>query len=325
MARVVVTNPIPTAAVELLRSKHEVVVGDSETAQQLPGLLGGADAVLTLITDRVDDAFLDAAGDQLRIVANVAVGYDNIDLAACARRRVLVTNTPTVLTDATADLAFCLLLMATRRCGEGERLIRSGELCEWGMDFMLGSSVQSRTLGIVGAGQIGRAVARRAIAFGMNIVYSARNELPPDQTEELGARRCGLAELLATSDVVTLHCPYVPPGQADSTHHLIGASQLAAMKPTAYLINTARGAVVDEGALVAALADGTIAGAGLDVYEREPQVHPGLLGLENVVLLPHLGSATVETRTAMAHLAAQNVLSVLAGRDAVTPVSASAH
>lgn len=319
MARVVVTNRIPTEALDALRVDHEVVVGGDGT--ELRALLPDAEAVLALITDRVGEEFLAAAGDRLRIVANVAVGYNNIDVGACSRRGIVVTNTPTVLTEATADLAFALILMVTRRCGEGERLIRSGAPWGWSMDFMLGAGLQGRTLGIVGAGQIGQAVGRRAKAFGMNIGYTARHALPADRTEELAARRCGLAELLETSDVVTLHCPYVPEGQPDSTHHLIGADELAAMKPTAYLINTSRGPVVDEAALAAALADGTIAGAGLDVYEREPEVHPDLLALDNVVLLPHLGSATVETRTAMAMLAAQNVLAVLAGRDPVTPVT----
>ncbi len=329
MARVIVTNRIPDEAIDLLRAEHhDVHVHDGSASADPSGLvtvLEGADAVLSLITDTVDDAFLDAAGPGLKVVANVAVGYNNVDVAACARRGIVVTNTPTVLTDATADLAMCLVLMVTRRCGEGERLIRSGAPWQWGMDFMLGAGLQSRTLGIVGAGQIGRAVARRAMAFGMNIVYSGRSELPPDQTEELGARRVGLSELVATADVISLHCPYVPPGRPDSTHHLIGAEQLAAMKPTAYLVNTSRGPVVDEAALARALAAGEIAGAGLDVYEQEPEVHPDLLGLENVVLLPHLGSATVETRTAMAVLAAQNALAVLDGREPVTPVTPPAH
>ncbi|MBK7722175.1 MAG: D-glycerate dehydrogenase [Austwickia sp.] len=318
MARVVITDRIPDEGIELLSADHDVVIGTP--GQDLTELVRGADAVLTMLADQVDDALLDAAGDHLRIVANVAVGYNNVDVAACDRRGVVVTNTPKVLTDATADLAFALLLMVTRRCGEGERLIRAGQPWAWGMNFMVGAGLQSRTLGIIGAGQIGRAVGRRAKAFGMNIVYSGRRSLPSDTTESLGARRLDVPELLATADVVTLHCPYVPADRPDSTHHLIGAAELASMKPTAYLINTARGAIVDEDALVRALADGTIAGAGLDVFEHEPRVHPGLLALENVVLLPHLGSATVETRTAMAVLAAQNVLAVLAGREPVTPV-----
>lgn len=311
MAQILVTHRIPDEALERLRAEHDVRLG---------GEVGGAHAVLTMLTDTVDEAFLDAAGDQLKIVANVAVGYNNIDLAACARRGVVVTNTPSVLTEATADLTMCLILMVTRRCGEGERLIRSGTPWRWGMDFMLGTGVQGKTLGLIGAGQIGQAVGRHATAFGMNIVYTGRSALPRDRVEELGAQRLDLPELLAAADVVSLHCPYLPPEHPDSTHHLIGAAQLRLMKPTAYLINTARGPLVDEAALAAALADGTIAGAGLDVYEHEPQVHPGLLDLENVVLLPHLGSATVQTRTAMAVLAAQNALDVLAGREPVTPV-----
>jgi glyoxylate reductase len=205
--------------------------------------------------------------------------------------------------------------MATRRLGEGERLIRSGEAWKWGMFFLLGSSLQGKTLGVVGMGGIGQATARRAKAFGMEIVYQSRSEIDPAIAEELSARRVDLDELLAISDVVSLHCPYGP-----ATHHLIGAEQLAAMKDTAYLVNTARGPIVDEAALAAALRDGGIAGAGLDVYEKEPQVHPGLLGLDNVALLPHLGSATVETRTAMAMLAADNALAVLSGERPATPI-----
>ncbi len=276
----------------------------------------GADAVVSLLTERIDAELLEAAGPQLKVVANVAVGYDNIDVPACTERGVVATNTPGVLTDATADLAIGLILMATRRLGEGERLIRSGQAWTWGMSFLLGSSLQGKTLGVVGMGGIGTATARRAKAFGMEIVYQSRSEIPPEVAAELGARRVDIDELLAVSDVVSLHCPYGP-----ATHHLIGAEQLAAMKSTAYLVNTARGPIVDEAALAAALREGRIAGAGLDVYEHEPRVHPELLELQNVVLLPHLGSATVETRTAMALLAAHNVLAVLNGEEPPTPIN----
>ncbi|MCC5781823.1 D-glycerate dehydrogenase [Kocuria sp. CCUG 69068] len=318
MSRVVVTGRVPDAAIEKLRAAHEVDAWPGSEPigrEELLHRVAGADAVVSLLTERVDAELLDAAGPQLKVVANVAVGYDNIDVPACSERDVVATNTPGVLTDATADIAFGLILMATRRLGEGERLIRSGQDWKWGMFFLLGNGLQGKTLGVVGMGGIGQATARRAKAFGMEIVYRSRSEIDPGIAAELGARRVELDELLAVSDVVSLHCPYGP-----ATHHLIGAEQLAAMKDSAYLINTARGPIVDEAALAAALREGRIAGAGLDVYEHEPQVHPELLELDNVVLVPHLGSATVETRTAMAVLAADNVLAVLGGQRPPTPI-----
>ncbi|MGQ3383252.1 2-hydroxyacid dehydrogenase [Glutamicibacter sp. TV12E] len=319
MAKVVVTGRIPDAALEKLRAEHEVDAWDGEQSisrEELLGKVAGADALVTLLTERVDAELLDAAGPQLQVVSNVAVGYDNIVVADCTARNVRATNTPGVLTEATADIAFGLILMATRRLGEGERLIRSGTPWKWGMFFLLGSSLQGKTLGVVGMGGIGQATARRAKAFGMEVVYQSRSEIDPATAAELGARRVELDELLAISDVVSLHCPYGP-----NTHHLIGAEQLAAMKPEAYLVNTARGPIVDEAALAQALREGAIAGAGLDVFEKEPAVHPELLELENVALVPHLGSSTVETRTAMAVLASENTLAVLRGEDPVTPVN----
>jgi glyoxylate reductase len=276
--------------------------------------LATADAAVTVLTDRVDDAFLDAAPN-VRIVANVAVGYNNIDVAACRRRGVIVTNTPDVLTDATADLAMALLLMVTRRLGEGERLVRSGAAWKWDMFMMLGTGIQGRRLGIIGMGGIGTALAARARSFGMTISYHNRRPVDPATERGLGAKAKSLEQLLETSDVVSVNCPYTP-----ATHHLVDAGALARMKPTAFLVNTARGPIVDEAALVDAVRSGGIAGAALDVFEHEPDVHPGLLELDNVVLVPHLGSATVETRDAMAVLAARNVIEVLAGRDPITPV-----
>lgn len=324
MAKVVVTNRIPQEAVDALRAEHEVDIWDREETISRPEclrMIAGADAVLTLLTERVDEEFLTTAGQQLRIVANVAVGYNNIDVAACDARGVVATNTPKVLTDTTADTAFGLMLMATRRFGEGERIIRSGTPWQWGMFFLLGTSVQGKTIGIVGPGEIGVAMARRAKAFGMDVVYSGPFPMQPQAERELGARHVDLDELLATADVVSLHTPLVPQGQQGSTHHLIDEQALKRMKPSAYLINSARGPIVDEAALVVALREGRIAGAGLDVFEDEPTVNPGLLELESVVLLPHLGSATVETRTQMALLAARNALSVLAGGQALTSVT----
>ncbi len=319
MSRVVVTGRIPLPGLELLRDAgHDVVAWEDEAPIERAGLLEvvrGADVIVSLLTERIDDEVLDAAGPGLLAVCNVAVGHNNIDVEACRRRGVVVTNTPGVLTDATADLAMALVLMVTRRLGEGERLVRRREPWQWGMFMMLGTSIQGARLGLVGMGQIGTALARRARAFGMEIAYSNRNPVPEALAAELGAVHLPLDELLATSDVVSLHCPYTP-----DTHHLIGAAQLAAMKATAFLVNTARGPVVDEGALVAALEHAEIAGAALDVFEREPEIHPGLLDRDDVVLVPHLGSATVQTRTAMATLAARNALAVLAGSPAVTPV-----
>lgn len=316
--RIVVTGRIPDAGLELLRDAGDVWAWDDD--EPIPAAvrdeqLVDADAAVTLLTDRVDDAFLDAA-PSIRVVANVAVGYNNIDVDACRRRGVTVTNTPGVLTDATADLAIALVLMATRRLGEGERLVRSGEPWQWGMFMMLGRSIDGRRLGLVGMGAIGQAVARRASAFGMEVVYHNRSRVDAALERSLGVSYLPLEELLASSDVVSLHCPYT-----SETHHLIDAAALERMADDAVLVNTARGPVVDEAALVTALRSGTIAAAGLDVYEDEPAVHPGLLELDNVVLLPHLGSATVETRDAMAELAARNVAAVLAGRAPISPVT----
>lgn len=319
MSRVVVTGRIPETALEKLRAEHEVDAWsgpESIGREELLRRVAGADAVVSLLTERIDAELLDAAGPQLKVVANVAVGYDNIDVPACTERGIVAANTPGVLTEATADIALGLILSATRRLGEGERLIRSGQAWKWGMFFLLGSSLQGKTLGIVGMGGIGQATARRAKAFGMEIVYQSRSEIDPGIAAELGARRLELDELLAISDIVSLHCPYGP-----ATHHLIGAEQLASMKSSAYLVNTARGPIVDEAALASALREGQIAGAGLDVFENEPTVHPGLLELENVVLVPHLGSATVETRTAMAMLAADNALAVLSNERPPAPIN----
>lgn len=279
-------------------------------------LVAGVDAVLTLLHDRVDDELLEAAGPQLRCVANVAVGYDNVDVEAAERRGVVVTNTPGVLDDATADLTMALILAATRRVVEGDRLVRSGRAWSWGMHFMLGSSLRGKVLGIVGLGGIGRRVAERARAFGMGIAYHSRNPAPAEVEAALGAERMPLERLLAEADVVSLHCPLTP-----ETHHLIGAAELEAMKPSAVLVNAARGPIVDERALAEALAERRIAAAGLDVYENEPHVEQRLPELDNVVLTPHLGSATVETRTAMAELAAQNAIAVVRGEEPLTPVS----
>lgn len=316
--RIAVTGRIPDAGMELLHEAGAVVAWDSldvPSVDEVHAMVKGTHAVLTLLTTNVDDAFLDAAGPQLQVVANVAVGYNNIDVAACARRRVVCTNTPGVLTEATADIAMALVLMVTRRLGEGERVIRSGTSWQWGMFSMLGSGIQGSQLGIVGMGDIGRSLARRAKAFGMTIAYSNRKPVSPQIEAELGAQFMSMDELLVTSDIVSLNCPYSP-----ATHHLVAADEFAKMKASAFLVNTARGPIVDEAALVEALQSGQIAGAGLDVFEHEPAVHPGLLECESAVLVPHLGSATVETRSAMARLAARNAVNVLSGVEPPTPI-----
>jgi glyoxylate reductase len=317
---IVTTAALPGRAPEILAAVGEVRSGPASgrlSREELLALVAGADVVASMLYDRVDVEFLDAAGPQLRGICNVAVGFDNVDLVACARRGVVVTNTPGVLDDATADLAFALILAARRRLGEGERLIRAGRPWAWGLDFMVGHDLRGGRLGIVGLGGIGSRVATRGRAFGMEIAYFSRHDSP--HAAELNAIRLDLDELLATSDVVSLHSPLTP-----ATQHLIGARELALMKPTATLVNTARGAVVDEPALAAALRDGVIANAGLDVFEHEPDVHPGLLELENVVLVPHIGSSTTETRDAMAELAADNAVAILRGGTPPTPVPLSA-
>lgn len=320
LARVVVTRRIPESAVALLRDAAEVWVSPHDralTRGELLEAVAGADALVTMLHDRIDRQILDAAGPQLRCIANVAVGYDNVDVDAASEHGVIVTNTPGVLTDATADLAMALILAVTRRLGEAERLLRAGTPWSWDMFFMLGTELAGKTLGVIGLGSIGQATARRALAFGMSVAYSGRRRATEEVERSLGgARYLELEQLLAEADVVSIHCPLTP-----GTRHLIDAERLQQMRPSAYLVNTSRGPIVDEPALVEALRTGQIAGAALDVFEHEPEVHPGLLELENVVLAPHLGSATIETRTAMAVLAARNAIAALNGDPPLTPVN----
>ena len=269
----------------------------------------GKQALIPLITNRVDREVIDAGAD-LRIIANVAVGYNNIDVAYARERGVIVTNTPDVLTEATADLTWALILAITRRVCEGDRLVRAGGWKGWTLEFMLGTQLTGKQLGIVGMGRIGQAVARRAQAFGMSVAFASRNPVSVN-----GTTRLPLDQLLMSSDVVSIHVPL-----SSETTHLIDQRALVRMKRAAYLVNTSRGPVVDEGALAWALRERVISGAALDVYEHEPTVHPELLTLENVVLAPHLGSGTAETRTAMADLAASNVIAVLSEKPPLTPV-----
>jgi len=306
------TRRVPSSVIARLEAECDVELYSGRAAiprDELIARVAGKQALMCLLTDRVDREVLDAARD-LKIVANIAVGYNNVDVAACRERGVLVTNTPDVLTNACADFAWALILGITRRLGEGERELRRSDWKGWALDHLLGMELRGKQLGVVGVGRIGRAVAEKAPAFGMSVAYSARH--PADLA---GAQYMPLDRLLVTSDIVSLHCPLTP-----ETRHLIDRKALTKMKRSAYLINTSRGPVVDEPALAWALKERLIAGAALDVYEDEPSVHPGLLGLENVMLIPHLASATTETRTAMADLAASNVLSVLSGRGPVTPV-----
>ncbi len=317
--RIVVTRRIPQPALDLLLEAGEVWLSPHDrplTREELFDAVKGAEAIVCLLHDKIDDQVLDAAGPQLKVIANVAVGYDNVDTKAiAARESIWFTNTPGVLTEATADIAFSLILMATRRLGEGERVIRSQTPWVWNMFYMLGTGLQGKKLGIVGLGLIGQATARRAKAFGMEIIYSGRRQADARVVQELGATYVSFDELLETADVVSLHCPLNA-----ETRHLMDAERFKQMRDDAYLINTTRGPVVDEAALVEALRNGEIKGAGLDVFEEEPKVNEGLLTLENVVLIPHLGSATIETRTGMGVLAATNAIAILRGEQPPTPV-----
>ncbi|HLH25965.1 MAG TPA: D-glycerate dehydrogenase [Chloroflexota bacterium] len=314
---VLVTRRIPEAGLELLRGAAAVRLWDSDQPMPRAELLrqvADADGLLCLLTDRVDGELL-AAAPRLRAVANMAVGYDNLDLAALAARGVVATNTPGVLTETTADLAFALLLAVARRLPEGARYVRAGQWTTWDPLLLLGRDVYGATLGIAGLGRIGAAVARRAAGFGMTILYTARGRQEAAEAAT-GARRVAFPELLAVSDFVSVHLPLTP-----ETHHLFDAAALRRMRPTAYLVNTARGPVVDPDALYRALAEGWIAGAGLDVTEPEPLPadHP-LLTLPNCLVVPHVGSASVATRDRMATLAAENVLAVLQDRPPLTPI-----
>ncbi len=307
-----VTRILPERALRRIAEACDVDLWQGPLAmprQELLGRAAGKAGIVALLTDRIDEELLDAAGPGLRVVANYAVGYDNIDVDACSRRGVLVTNTPGVLTESTADMAWALMLAASRRVAEGDRFVRSAEPWIWDPGMMLGWDVHHKTLGLVGFGRIAQAVAQRGLGFGMRVVYQSRRAAPAEIERRLGATRLDLDALLAEADFVSLHVPLTP-----ETRHLIGAKQLRRMKPTAVLVNTARGPVVDEAALAEALRRGDIFAAGLDVYEREPEVTAELRDLPNVVLVPHLGSASVETRLAMGMLAAENLLEALAGR-----------
>lgn len=314
MARIVITRPLPPEEIDVLRTAHEVVVHDigpdnGGDEDRIIEALRGADAAITLLDNPVSARVLSACPG-LKIVAQCAVGYDNVDVLAAKELQIPVSNTPGVLTDATADFTMALLLAAARRLREADRYLRDGRFRRWEMLELLGSGLSGKTLGIVGLGRIGSAVARRALGFGMRITYHDRGHSNPTKERRVVAHRVDFATLLAESDVITLHCPL----NAES-RHLIDAGALARMKRGAILVNTSRGPVVDEAALVDALRSGHLASAGLDVFEREPELHPGLFELDNVVLAPHLGSATRETRRAMARMCVEAVTAALAGSD----------
>lgn len=316
MAVVAVSSQLPGLALQRLGKRHTLRLRDGAplSGKALAAFAQGAQALICLLADRVDASFFAACPD-VKVVAVYAVGVNNVDLAAAARAGVWVTNTPDVLTEATADLTLALLLAVTRRVVEGDRLVREGKFSGWRPDLLLGVGLSGKKLGVVGFGRIGQAVAKRARSFGLEVLYNSRKRHLEGEGE--GVRFVGdLDELVAQVDFLSLHCPLTP-----ETFHLMDRSRLLRMKPGAFLINVARGEVVDEGALVEVLRSGHLAGAGLDVYEREPHLHPGLAELPNVVLLPHLGSATRETREAMADLVVDNVLAVLEGKPPLTPVA----
>jgi glyoxylate reductase len=316
---VLVTRAIPQPALELLAGHATVHTNAADVGYTPEALIShaqSADAMIALLTDRID-ANLVSRCPQLKVVANVAVGYDNIDVAAATRAGITVTNTPGVLTDATADFAWALLLAVARKIVPADRFVRDGRFREWMMMEFHGAELAGRTLGIAGFGRIGQAVARRGRGFGMHVIYASPRRAAQAIEEELGAHYVDKATLLTASDVLSLHVPLNA-----HTRHFLSDAEFAVMKPTALVINTARGPVIDEPALARALTGGAIGGAGIDVYEREPAVDPALVAAPNTVLAPHIASATAETRTKMALMAAENVLAVLAGRPAVNPVHA---
>jgi len=309
--KVLVTRPIMPEPTRRLRERCDVTIDENDFGIPRDDLLrkvADYDALITMLTEKVDAELLAAAGPRLKIVANHAVGFDNVNLPDCTAAGVMASNTPDVLTETTADTAFALLMASARRVGEGERLLRAETPWIWGPLMMLGQDVHHKTIGIVGFGRIGQAVARRAKGFGMDVIYADAFQLPAEVEAETGARRVELDELLERADFVSIHT-----NLTEETRHLFGHEQFKRMKPTAVLVNTSRGPVVDEAALADALESGEIFAAGLDVFEKEPQVHEKLLGLDNAVVIPHLGSATVDTRDAMGNLAVDNVFAAIDG------------
>ena len=315
---VLITRKIPDAGIKLLQEKgYRLIINDRDrplSRDELKTMIRDCDGVITLLSDTMDKEIIDAAPN-LKVIANYAVGYNNIDIDYATRRSIRVTNTPDVLTPATADLAWALLMAVSKRIVEADAFVRAGKFKGWAPELFLGHDVTGKTLGIIGAGRIGQAVGRRAKGFEMTLLYHSRSPKPNFEAET-GARRVSLEVLLQSSDFVSLHCPLT-----EETYHLLNEQRFKSMKKGSILINTARGPVVDEAALVQALKYGPLAGAGLDVYENEPQVHPELLKMKNVVLLPHIGSATTETRNEMARMVARNIIAVLEQGRPVNPVN----
>jgi len=311
-ALVVVTRKLPEATEREMAALFDARLNGSDRpmgAAELIAAVRFADVLVPTVTDRIAAEVVDAAGPQLRLIANFGVGFNHIDIAAAARRNIAVSNTPGVLTDATADIAMTLMLMVTRRALEGAKVLESGRFTGWCPTWMMGVGLRGRKLGIVGMGRIGEAVARRSRGFGLEIHYHNRTRVPLAVEQVLNATYWPeLDAMLPAMDIVSINCPYNA-----NTYHLFSAARLGRLKPAAFLINTARGEIVDEAALADALSDGRIAGAGLDVFEREPQVHPKLLGLPNAVLLPHLGSSTIEARTGMGQKVIANIRALVAG------------
>mgnify|MGYP000229958348 CR=1 FL=1 len=313
MPRVFVTRPIPDEGLRLLYKAfgNDVIVPKDDRPITREALLEGVRGVhglLPILTDTIDEEVFEAAGPQLKVVANYAVGYNNVDVVSATRRGIVVTNTPGVLTETTADMAWALMMAAARRVTESERYLRAGEWTSWGPQLFLGVDIHGRTLGIFGMGRIGQAMARRACGFDMRVIYHDAIRLPADRENELNAVHVDKPTLLAESDFISIHCPLLP-----ETTHAFGAKEFACMKPSAVLINTARGPIVDEAALAEALSAGRLFAAGLDVYEREPEIHSALLACQNAVMVPHLGSATRATRGRMAEMAATNLIAALLG------------
>ena len=315
---ILISRILPEEAVARARSRAVVDLHEADKPlgrTELIARLKGRQGLVCLITDAIDAPLLAACPD-LKVVANVAVGFNNIDVAEATKRGVVITNTPDVLTETTADFAWTLLMATARRVVEADRYVREGKFTQWEFMLLLGGDIHGKTLGIIGFGRIGRAMARRARGFGMRVLYQDAVAADPATERELGATRTDTATLLRESDFVTLHTPLLP-----ETKHLINAQSLKTMKKTAYLVNASRGPVVDEAALAQALKEGWIAGAGIDVFEEEPKVHPALMGLPNVVLAPHIASASSDTRLKMANLAVDNCLAVLEGKTPPTPVN----
>ncbi len=315
--RVFITRRIPEAGVALLKERGyavEVYEKDQSVPQELlAGRVRSCDGLISLLSDRIDKSIIDQAG-ALKVIANYAAGFNNIDVELARSKGIEVTNTPDILTPATADLTWALILAASKRIVESDTFLRAGKFKGWDPLLMLGGEITGKTLGIIGAGRIGQAVGKRAKGFDMQLLYFSRNKEKQFEIET-GARFLSLETLLKESDFITFHCPLT-----EKTHHLLNKERMKLLKPSVFIINTSRGAVIEEEALIDALAEGRIAGAGLDVFENEPHVPDRLLRLKNVVLLPHIGSATLETRSEMARIAAKNVISVLENNKALNPV-----